>query len=216
MKKLLSILLLFIVTISYSQSKTTKDTIYNDGKQLFKQVYNDAKTLTPKIEAAITSLATSLKTSANNVWEIIVKQQVVWSWCFLILTLVSLLNWCVFYKKLYPSTKDIEFTVLIRDVIDKVPNGKFDAYYEGRDDYKNDMRSKRFTYTKTGTEEYNAPKLIDEKETTFKKSVKLLHLTSCVTLSVFSFYHFSDMLTGFLNPEFGALKTIVEVAKQLK
>lgn len=37
-----------------------------------------------------------------------------------------------------------------------------------------------------------------------------------IALSYFSFIHFSDMLTGFINPEFGALKTIVEVATKLK
>jgi hypothetical protein len=45
---------------------------------------------------------------------------------------------------------------------------------------------------------------------------KYLHLAICITLSVFSFLHFSDMLTGFINPEFGALKTIMEVVKNIK
>ena len=29
-------------------------------------------------------------------------------------------------------------------------------------------------------------------------------------------YHFSDMLTGFINPEYGAMKTIVQFATTLK
>ena len=45
---------------------------------------------------------------------------------------------------------------------------------------------------------------------------KYLHLTICLVLSGLSIYHFGDMLTGFINPEFGALKTIVKVATSLK
>ena len=45
---------------------------------------------------------------------------------------------------------------------------------------------------------------------------KYLHLIICIGLSGLSVYHFSNMLTGFINPEFGALKTIVEVATKLK
>jgi len=45
---------------------------------------------------------------------------------------------------------------------------------------------------------------------------KYIHLMICLGLSGFSAYHFSDMLTGFINPEFGALKTIAEIAIKLK
>src|SRR6188508_1867440 len=74
-------------------------TVYNDGTSVVKTVYNDAKSLSPKIESAIKSLATELKTTTNALWDILVRQQLVWSIGFLILTLTSIFNWYLFYKR---------------------------------------------------------------------------------------------------------------------
>ena len=145
-------LLLFIaimsMTLTFAQEKQIDkvldnsekgvSTVYNDGKNAATTVYNDAKSLSPKIESAIKSLATELKTTTNALWEILVKQQLVWSIGFLILTLASLFNWWLFYKRNYPSKKDIEWLILERDIIGDVPNPKYDEYYAKRDGYEDD------------------------------------------------------------------------------
>ena len=102
MKKILLFIALMTMTLSFAQSKqvdkildTSKDevsTVYKDGTAVVKTVYNDAKSLSPKVESAIKSLATELKTTTNALWVILVRQQLVWSIGFLILTLSALFN----------------------------------------------------------------------------------------------------------------------------
>ena len=103
MKKIILFIALMTMTLSFAQSKqvdkllnNSKDgvsTVYNDGKQAVSTVYNDVKSLSPKVESAIKSLATELKTTTNALWIILVRQQLVWSIGFLILTLTSIFNW---------------------------------------------------------------------------------------------------------------------------
>lgn len=222
MKKIILFIALMTMTLSFAQSKqvdkildTSKDgvsTVYNDGKQAVTTVYNDVKSLSPKVESALSNLATSLKTTADSVWFIIVRQQIVWSWCFLILTLSSIGNWIMFYRRLYPNVKDVEFTILERDITGDVLNPAYDDYYAKN--YPDSIKSQMYIKGVAGKENYNAPKIIEQSNS--QKGVNAIHLIICITLSVFSFYHFSDMMTGFLNPQFGALKTIVEVAQNLK
>ena len=109
MKKIILFIALMTMTLSFAQSKqvdklldNSKDgvsTVYNDGKQAVSTVYNDVKSLSPKVESAIKSLATELKTTTNALWVILVRQQLVWSIGFLILTLSALFNWFIFYKR---------------------------------------------------------------------------------------------------------------------
>ena len=228
MKKIILFIALMTMTLSFAQSKqvdkildSSEDgvsTVYNDGKQAVSTVYNDVKSLSPKVESAIKSLATELKTTTNALWIILVKQQLVWSIGFLILTISSLINWWLFYKRTQTIPKDITYVTLKRDRIEDIPNPKFDSYYFKKiEDYPGDIRTKEFIKGKVGEEEYSCPQISKYLEqTTIQKLFKYLHLIICISLSLLSIYHFSDMLTGFINPEFGALKTIVEVATKLK
>lgn len=228
MKKIILFIALMTMTLSFAQSKQVDklldnsekrvSTVYNDGKQAVSTVYNDIKSLSPKIESAIKSLATELKTTTNALWVILVRQQLVWSICFLILTLSALFNWYLFYKRTQVISKNIKWVTLERDMIGNIINPKYDSYYFKKiDEYPGDIRTKKFVKGVIGREEYSCPQLSKNLEQTFIQHLfKYVHLTLCLTLSYFSFIHFSDMLTGIINPEFGALKTIVEVATKLK
>ncbi len=194
-----------------NDSKQGVSTVYNDGKSVVTTIYNDAKVLSPKVEQAVSSLAQSLKTTSENVWNILVKQQLVWSIGFLILTLTSILNWFLFYRRnLNVKVTEKDFIKLKKPVFTDVLNPKYDRYYT---QYSGDIRGMMYikSETQSGEEEVISP-IIHPTNNWFK----YLHLCICLALSGLSIYHFADMLTGFINPEFGALKTIVTVASTLK
>lgn len=215
MKKIILFIALMTMTLSFAQSKqidklldSSEDgvsTAYNDGKQAVSTVYNDVKSLSPKVESAIKSLATELKTTTNTLWIILVRQQLVWSIGFLILTLSALFNWFIFYKRNL-SVKLTEQDFVKGNKINKesVKNPEYASYSSGD-------RAKILLDTIKSEEEILIP-IVNPNNNWFK----YLHLIICIGLSGLSVYHFSDMLTGFINPEFGALKTIVEVATKLK
>lgn len=237
MKKILILLMLCFTTLTFAQTskeeiaqiikeqsdgipneKVTGSTVYNDGKKTVKQVYNDAKAFSPKIEKAVESLAGSLKTTANQLWNILVKQQFVWSCAFLILTIASLFNWCIFWKRLNKTeNKQIEFETLERDQLIDIPNPDFDQYIANRQGYENNPKSQTFIKGTIGAkEQYLAPKIISTEDPKGLTMFQIIHLLICIAISGLSFWHFTDMLTGFINPEYGALKTILEVANNLK
>ena len=181
------------------------ETVYNDGKQAVKTVYNDAKQFSPKITQSINQIAKGLKVGAESVWNVLVKQQLVWSICFLILTISAMFNWWMFYKRMYPKTSEIKYNVLERDIIGDIPNPNYNKYRDG------DTTTIK---APVGKEQYNAPILPPSNDSS--KIFHWLHCVICIILSYFSFIHFSDMLTGFINPEFGAMKNILDLALTLK
>lgn len=213
MKKIILFIALMTMTLSFAQSKqvdkildTSKDgvsTVYNDGKQAVSTVYNDVKSLSPKVESAIKSLATELKTTTNALWIILVRQQLVWSIGFLILTLTSIFNWYLFYKRNLNGN-------LKYDKVKVINQKLFHTEGTKDSDAKNYPNCYGPSYKNIEEE-----KLQLIPNSTIPK-FKYLHLIICIGLSGLSIYHFSDMLTGFINPHFGALKTIAEIAIQLK
>ena len=124
----------------------------------------------------------------------------------------------MFYKRTQVKQQDIKYVTLERDMIGDILNPEFDTYYFKKiDEYPGDIRTKEFIKGVIGREEYSCPQLSKDLEQTFIQHLfKYVHLTLCLTLSYFSFIHFSDMLTGFINPEFSAIMTIIDVAKGLK
>jgi len=232
MKKIILFIALMTMALSFAQSKqvdklldSSEDgvaTVYKDGKQVVSTVYNDVKSLSPKVESAIKSLATELKTTTNALWVILVRQQLVWSIGFLILTVSALLNWFIFYKRnLNNKLNKDNYITGQQDIYDLIDNPNFqqdyyDKYkeYEGRSGWKDnwtDIRYLKKIKEYAGKKDILIP-IVNSNNNWFK----YLHLIICICLSLLSIYHFSDMLTGFINPEFGALKTIVEVATKLK
>lgn len=223
-RKIITLLMLSVITLTFAQ-KTSKEeiakiikeqsdgvykgtesatkTVYSDGKEVVSTVYKDVKSLTPKIAQGINEIAKGLKIGAESVWLILVKQQKVWSICFLILTIASLINWFLFYKR-YLNNKLTEenFAKGFEDIIGEVENPNYNKYRDG---------SKQFINGAVGKKEILIP--IENKNNNW---FIVFHFMACVLLSVFSAYHFGDMLTGFLNPEYGAMKDILFVALKLK
>jgi len=221
MKKIILFIALMTITLSFAQSKQVDklldnsekgvSTVYKDGTAVVKTVYNDIKSLSPKVESAIKSLATELKTTTNALWIILVRQQLVWSIGFLILTLSAILNWFMFYKRnLSVKLTEKDFIIGKKPIFGEILNTNYDKYYTK---YNDDIRGKMYIQSDkpTGEEDVLLPMINPTN-----KWFKYLHIIICLGLSGLSIYHFSDMLTGFINPEFGALKTIVEVATKLK
>lgn len=226
MKKL-TLLLIVLFTINISTAQTSKDevkqiikeqsdgivnnsqkgvaTVYNDGKSVVTTVYSDLKSSAPKVYKALESLAKELKTTTDALWVILVKQQLVWSICFLILTLSALFNWFIFYKRNL-SVKLTEQDFVKGNKINKesVKNPEYTSYSSGD-------RGKILLEITESEEEILIP-IVNPNNNWFK----YLHLIICIGLSGLSIHHFSDMLTGFINPEFGALKTITMVVQSFK
>jgi len=139
-------------------------TVYKDGATVVKTVYKDVKSLSPKIESALKSLATELKTTVDNLWVILVRQQLVWSIAILLCLITTVLSWIHFWYRFQKACDN----------------------HWGRD----------------GSGHYEVS--------------CIMCAAMSIAGSVLVVIHFNDMLTGFINPEFGALKTIAEVATQLK
>lgn len=140
--------------------------IYNDGKDAIGTIYTDVKSLGPKVEGAINELAKGLKVGAESVWKILVKQQKVWSWCYLIGMIITIVSWTNFWYR-------------------------FKTYYH------------RYRAEDTGW-----------------SGAAITITTVCfiisIGLSFMSITHLEPMMTGFINPEWGAMMNIVEIAKTLK
>lgn len=140
--------------------------VYNDGKDAIGTIYTDVKSLGPKVEGAINELAKGLKVGAESVWKILVKQQKVWSWCYLIGMIITIASWANFWYR-------------------------FKTYYH----------------------RYRA-------EDTCWSGAAITITTVCfiisLGLSLMSITHLEPMMTGFINPEWGAMMNIVEIAKNLK
>lgn len=200
----------------YNNGASATKTVYTDGKEAVKTIYSDVKTLTPKIEKGVQEIAKGLKVGAESVWRILVRQQLVWSICFLILTIASLCNWFFFYKRIKPlKPSEVNFVTLKRDVIGKVANPEYNQFYAEKHEYRNHIKAQAFIDGKVGEEEYSAPQIIDIENEKYSY-LNIWHFISCVSMSGFSAYHFGSMMTGFLNPEYGAMKDILFVALKLK
>jgi hypothetical protein len=210
MKKII-LLLILVFSLNINAQKNNQsnesskaiETVYKDSKNGIQTVYNDLKSTTPQIKNALEALSKELKTTSDSLWRILVKQQLVWSWCFLILMFSSIFNWVLFYRRNLSKNVKYEKVRVIKQKL---------MYNEGvtEDNIKAFPSSYQKRYTNVEEEEL---RIVPESTIPY---FKYFHLTICVILSVFSFLHFSDMLTGFINPEFGALKTITEVIKNIK
>jgi hypothetical protein len=210
MKKIILLLILvFSLNINAQKNNQSNESskaieiVYKDSKNGIQTVYNDLKSTTPQIKNALEALSKELKTTSDSLWRILVKQQLVWSWCFLILMFSSIFNWVLFYRRNLSKNVKYEKVRVIKQKL---------MYNEGatEDNIKAFPSSYSKRYINVEEEEL---RIVPESTIPY---FKYFHLTICVILSVFSFLHFSDMLTGFINPEFGALKTITEVIKNIK
>jgi len=143
--------------------KGTK-TFYGDVKDGTVTVYQDAKDvvkyLTPEAKNLIVKIAQKLEKTTDQVWDILVRQQKVWSWCYLLLSISAIILWYRFY---------LQFNVAKTDLTEA--------------------------------------KEVKEINVVFAVALFIF----AVTASCFSSFHFIDMMTGFMNPEYGAMKNLYQV-----
>ena len=151
------------VSTVYGDGKTATATVYGDSKDIVKQLYDDSKILGGKLEGAISYVAEGLKTTSIKAWEILVKQQLVWSYCFLFLTLLSLYSVYRFFNQWKIMNTDL--------------------------DESGDIKGNQGGLT------------------------AILGLIALFS-SIVSGIHFEQMITGLVNPEFGALRTLFEIIQQ--
>lgn len=148
-----------VTATTYTDAKEATAIVYNDGKSLAKQIYEDGKSLAPDIKEAFKSLASGFNTTVDKLWNILVRQQYVWSICYAILLLITVFAWYKFGKM----------------------------------------------FNKTVT---------DKNEVGEIKALNIIYTVALFSLATFGTVHSGEnidkMLTGFINPEFGAVRTIVE------
>lgn len=163
---ILGIVLLMCYSIN-SYGLASQDT----SKVSISTVYHDVKTgvnkNAPKIEKAIGTIAKDLKVTADQVWDILVKQQQVWSIAYLIGEITAIYSWFHFYYRIRKGRES---------------------------NWGSDVKPEDASYTIT----------------------VWLTFIIAMTMSIISLVHFSEMLTGFINPRFGAMKTIATVAENIK
>lgn len=209
-----------LVLWSFMASASAKDpigdnvtTAVNSSVDGVKTVYNDLKSTAPEIKDALESAAKELKVGVNKVWDILVNQQRVWSIAYLMLSIASIISWYGFYRYNFGIMQTGEYKIQTIKKFAQIKNPKYESFYDGRGGYEDDIRGKRWINDQDDyTEEPTAIPVRLERIKWFK----YVHLTVCLILSFFSYYHFSDMLTGFINPEYGAMKTILTFAQGVK
>ena len=152
----------------YGDAKDLTSTLYGDAKDGTKTAYSDAKSvikyLTPEAKSLVIKIAQKLEKTTDQVWDILVRQQKVWSWCYLLLTISAFGLWIRFY---------IQFHI-----------------------------------TKTDLNESNELKEINV-------TLAVVLFAMAIIASSYSSYYFADMITGFMNPEYGAMKNLYQVYKAL-
>lgn len=146
-------------------TKVTMGTFYNDTKDGVKTVYTDLSSLGGEAKLAMKDIVQMLKEVSLKTWDLLVKQQLVWSILYSIICVISI----ILGYKLFKSVENI-----------------------------------RTDLTETG----------DSKKVNWLYSFVILifFITSSYTASI----NLEKMLTGYINPEFGALRTLVELANTNK
>jgi hypothetical protein len=205
-------------------AKDGVSTVYNDSKDGVKEIYSQIRSASPKAASIISSMADKLEVGVDSVWKILVRQQLVWSICFLILTISSIINWYAFYNKYITIKFDAATAIIGKRIVPiTISNPEFDeAYYTANKKYlgstysSDKERVNHISFKKSIAHELEEDYIMAPPVTAGFSSFKYLHLIICIGLSLLSIYHFSTMLTGFINPEFGAMKNIMEFAVTLK
>lgn len=150
-------------------SKKGISAVYSDSKGAISTVYGDLKSLAPDAKEAMKEIVSTLKQTSNSVWDILVKQQKVWSWCYLIGGIFAGIAWCHFYWR----------------------------------------------FKKYSAMNYNVE---DKEHLPWSWSQLLISgflFVTATILSVIFANNLVDMMTGFINPEFGAIKNIIQIASRV-
>ena len=158
MKKLI---LIFVLLFSYNNMycntldsiKTVAKNSINviDTSSNFKMIYND-------IKDGITGLAVGLKVGSEKVWDILVLQQHVKSYVYILMYLFSFISLIFFFK-----------------------------FYKSKEIWLN---------------EYDSPTLLGV--------LRLLQVLISLIVFLIATFNIDTILTGFINPEYGAIQDIIE------
>jgi len=148
------------------QTSNGVSTVYGDTKNGISTMYNDVKSVAPDAKAAMKEIYNVIKDVSVYSWNLLVKQQKIWSLCYLFCELL-------FFYSVYRFWQAY-------------------AKYSDKD--------------------------LDESGVTKGKNIIpcIILGASSLVLGYFSFIHFEAMITGFFNPEFGALRQLVELGKTIK
>lgn len=182
MKKLLLGLFLLSISSQFKAIESKNDTIISnvsksvlkqlpDSSELtFKEVYSD-------IKSGLTALGSSLKVGSEHVYEVLVKQQYVYSIVYTLLIILSIILMIICCK-----------------AIPKL--GWRDDYYYQRD-WENKGGYEGFKKTQLG----------------FINIIYIILAIISLIGLIFGFLYMDQIITGFINPEYGAIKEILEVIK---
>lgn len=148
-----------VAKADYTDAKKATAVVYEDSKSLITQIYEDGKSMAPDLKAAFKTLADSFNTTVERLWDILVKQQYVWSIAHAILLIVTITAWYNVAKMIKKTSSDLT-------------------------------------------------------ETKEMKAINIIYTILLLVVALYGTTHSVDnldrMLTGFVNPEFGAVRTIVE------
>ena len=172
-------LLTFTININASNNKidsTIKSEVLKlpDSTQLtFKEVYSD-------IKAGLSGLGSALKVGSEHVYEVLVKQQVVFSITMSLVLLIGILGFISFAGCFYSKNR---YRIKSRWNYDKDRN-QIEEFYKDES-------------------EWNDP-----------------HITKTIITGIISgifllvgLLYLNDIITGFVNPEYGAIQDILKIIK---
>lgn len=148
-----------------SEAKDGLKQPYADSKGFLINLYDDLKSVGVEGKDAMGKLVDVVSDVSHSTWDLLVKQQLIWSICFLCITLSSIFLGYKFFTQVNKTSSDLD------DIGDlKSVNILLSVIYG------------------------------------------LLFSAAAVT----SAHNFEPMVTGFMNPEFGALRTLIELASKIK
>ena len=105
------------------EGKASLSSVYGDSKDGIKTVYGDLSSLGGEAKGAIKDIVKELKTVSIKAWDLLVRQQMIWSLCYLAVTLSSLILGFRFFKQLKitgtdrTSTDDYKSTNIVLSIV---------------------------------------------------------------------------------------------------
>ena len=105
------------------QGKASLSSVYGDSKDGIKTVYGDLSSLGGEAKGAIKDIVKELKQVSVKAWDLLVRQQMSWSLCYLAVTLSSLILGFRFFKQLKitgtdrTSTDDYKSTNIVLSIV---------------------------------------------------------------------------------------------------
>ena len=92
------------------QGKASLSSVYGYSKDGIKTVYGDLSSLGGEAKGAIKDIVKELKQVSVKAWDLLVRQQMIWSLCYLSVTLSSLIFGFRFFKQLKLTGTDLNET----------------------------------------------------------------------------------------------------------